>query len=178
MARTKKTPAVTEEAKKLPDVNTEEKTAPEVSETAVAAPEAGVAAKEVPNVTPITKKPPMREKPENTVLIGDTLVEIKPTLMRYQRDRTAAFYRIMELYPLIDILGMDASNFGDGRDGDKCVFDWLIAVTNDPDLIKENYDKLDTETIEKMLAIFRRVNKIDEKETKLKNVAAPGAKKG
>ena len=71
---------------------------------------------------------------------------------------------------------MEAGSFGDERDGDKAVFDWLIAVTNDAKLVEENYDKLDTGTIEKILTIFRRVNKIDEKEEKLKNVLTPGAK--
>ena len=71
---------------------------------------------------------------------------------------------------------MEANSFGDGRDGDKAVFDWLIAVTDDPELITENYDLIDTDTIEKMMLIFRRVNKIDEKEEKLKNALTPGAK--
>ena len=34
----------------------------------------------------------------------------------------------------------------------------------------DNYDEMSTETIEKILSIFRRVNKIDEKEAKLKNL--------
>ena len=109
-------------------------------------------------------------------MFGDVMIEIKPTAVRYQRDRTAAFYRILEMYPLVDVLGMDAGSFGDERDGDKAVFDWLIAVTNDAKLVEENYDKLDTGTIERILSIFRRVNKIDEKEEKLKNVLTPGAK--
>jgi len=47
--------------------------------------------------------------------------------------------------------------------------DWLIAATDDEKLIVENYDEMDTGVIEKILSIFRRVNKIDEKEAKLKN---------
>ena len=38
------------------------------------------------------------------------------------------------------------------------------------DVILANYDEMDTATIEKILTIFRRVNKIDEKEEKLKNM--------
>ena len=44
------------------------------------------------------------------------------------RNRTAAFYRILEVYPLSDILAMEAGAFDDERDGDKAVMDWLIAV--------------------------------------------------
>lgn len=47
--------------------------------------------------------------------------------------------------------------------------DWLIAATDNEKLIVENYDEMDTGVIEKILSIFRRVNKIDEKEAKLKN---------
>lgn len=42
--------------------------------------------------------------------------------------------------------------------------DWLIAVVDDPKLIMDNYNSMDTELVEKLIEIFRRVNKIDEKE--------------
>lgn len=65
---------------------------------------------------------------------------------------------------------MEAGAFGDDRDGDKAVMDWLIAVTDDETLITENYDALDTGVIEHLLSIFRRVNHIEEKEQKQKNL--------
>lgn len=65
---------------------------------------------------------------------------------------------------------MDKGAFGDDRDGDKAVMDWLIAATDNETLITENYDGMDTDTIEKILSIFKRVNKIDEKKEKLKNM--------
>lgn len=64
---------------------------------------------------------------------------------------------------------MESGSFGDERDGDKATMDWLIAATDNEALILENYDDIDTGTIEKILSIFRRVNKIDEKEAKIKN---------
>lgn len=83
---------------------------------------------------------------------------------------------MLELYPLADILAMEAGAFGDDRDGDKAVMDWLIAVTDDEKLVTAHYDSLDTGVIEQMLSIFRRVNRIDEKETKQKNLLT--ARKG
>ena len=83
---------------------------------------------------------------------------------------------MLELYPLADILAMEAGAFGDDRDGDKAVMDWLIAVTDDAELITAHYDSLDTGLIEQMLSIFRRVNRIDEKEAKQKNLLT--ARKG
>ena len=68
---------------------------------------------------------------------------------------------------------MDAKTFGDDRDGDKATMDWLIAATDDEQLIIENYDEMDTGTIETILTIFKRVNRITEKEEKLKNMNKP-----
>ena len=77
---------------------------------------------------------------------------------------------MLELSPLADILAMEAGAFGDDRDGDKAVMDWLIAVFDDEALVLENYDAMDTGTVEQLLEIFRRVNRIDEKEQKQKNL--------
>lgn len=122
-------------------------------------PKAGVKAKELPAIG----------KPENTVMIGDKMIEIKPTKVLYQRNRTAAFYKALDLYPLPEIMAMTKEGIGDDeRDGDKCVMDWLIAATDDADLILENYDDMDTETIETILEIFKRVNRVTEKEERLK----------
>ena len=119
---------------------------------------------------------PQIGSPENSVRIGDQLIEIKPTKLKYQRNRTAAFYRMLELYPLADILAMEAGAFGDDRDGDKALMDWLIAVTDDEQLILDHYNELDTGVIEQLLQIFRRVNRMDEKEQKQKNLLT--ARKG
>ena len=73
-----------------------------------------------------------------------------------------------------DILAMGANSFGDGLDGDKKLYDWLVAVTDDEELIRENYDEIDSDIIYRMLEIFRRVNKISEMEEKLKNAKTPG----
>lgn len=134
-------------------------------------PIAGSKAKETPKSEQKTKELPKVGSPENTVIIGGKLIEIKPTKLKYQRNRTAAFYRLLEMYPLTDIQAMESGAFGDDRDGDKATMDWLIAATDDEQLVVENYDSMDTGTIEKILSIFKRVNKIDEKEAKLKNMA-------
>ena len=134
-------------------------------------PDAGMRSKKVPEATEKPKTLPKTGNPENTVIIGGQLIEIKPTKLKYQRNRTAAFYRVLETYPLVDILAMEAGSFGDERDGDKATMDWLIAATDDEQLVLDNYDSMDTGVIEKILSIFKRVNKIDEKEEKIKNMA-------
>ena len=132
--------------------------------------------KPLPASEQMDKGLPQIGSPENSVRIGDQLIEIKHTKLEYQRNRTAAFYRMLELYPLADILAMEAGAFGDDRDGDKALMDWLIAVTDDEQLILDHYNELDTGMIEQLLQIFRRVNRMDEKEQKQKNLLT--ARKG
>ena len=132
-------------------------------------PEVGMETKKVPSSETKKKPKPHVGNPEDFVTIGGQEIEIKPTKLKYQRNRTAAFYKLLEMYPLTDILAMEAGSFGDDRDGDKAVMDWLIAVTDNEELIVEHYDEIDTGTVEKLLEIFKRLNKIEEKEAKLKN---------
>lgn len=65
---------------------------------------------------------------------------------------------------------MDVGAFGDDRDGDKAIMDWLIAVFDDEKFVVDHYEEMDTALIEKILLIFLRINKIDEKEENLKNL--------
>lgn len=136
-------------------------------------PSAEQAVKPIPEVTPSKKELPAVGNPENTVTIGDKLIEIKPTKLKYQRNRTALFYKVFDMLPLPDILSFEAGAFGDDRDGDKCVMDFLIAATDNEDLITANYDEMNSETIYQILSIFRRINRIDEKEAKAKNAEPP-----
>ncbi len=156
--------------KSLPDIEQNQKQLPEVDYITKETPTTESTAKPMPDSKTKTKSLPAIGNPENTVIIGGRPIEIKATKLKYQRNRTATFYRILDLYPLTDILAMDAGQFGDERDGDKAVMDWLIAATDDEKLITENYDDMDTETIEKILMIFKRVNRITEKDEKLKNM--------
>lgn len=154
MAKAKELPASEQDIKEIPDIGQDTKPVPEETKPVKELPEIGV--------------------PENTVVIGGTLTEIKPTKLKYQRNRTAVFYHILEMYPLSDILAMGPNSFGDGLDGDKKLYDWLVAVTDNEELIRKNYDEIDSDLIYRILEIFRRVNKISEMEEKLKNAKTPG----
>ena len=160
MAARKATPATTQPEKATPETAQKEKEMPEAEQKT----------KEIPEPTKKEKALPPVGNPENTVIIGGKPIEIKATQLRYQRNRTAMFYRALDLYPLVDILAMGPGEFGDDRDGDKALMDWLIAVTNDEQLIVDNYDTMDTEIVEKMLTIFKRVNYFVKKEENLKNL--------
>ena len=147
----------------LPEEEQEVRELPAEEITEKSIPDAGIKQRDMPAIG----------TPENTVKIGDRLIEIKPMKLKYVRNRTAAFRHILELYPLSDILAME-NTFGDGRDGDKALYDWLVAVTDDEELIRENYDEIDTDIVYRLLAIHRRIDKVDEMEAKLKNAKTPG----
>lgn len=106
--------------------------------------------KELPSSAMQQRTLPTIGQAENTVMIGGKPVEIKPTKLKYQRNRTAAFYRMIDTYPLMDIMAMEAGVFGDTRDGDKAIMDWLIAALDDEELVVGNYNDMDTDTIERI----------------------------
>ena len=128
--------------------------------------------KEIPSTEIEKKELPKTGHPENMVLFGNTPIEIFPTKLEYFRNKTANFYHLLQLYPVGEVLDLTADQLGD-KDGDKATFDWLIAVTDNEELVKANYNLITQDTIDKMVDIFVRVNKIKEKEEKLKNLMAP-----
>lgn len=158
--------------KELPDATQESKQMPSVQQNTVELPNADQQTKAVPQFKFVGKDMPQIGKPQNTVMIGGKPYQIKPTKLKYQRNQTATFYRALQLYPLTDILAMSARQTGDGRDGDKSLMDWLIAVTDNEQLIIDNYDEMDTGTIQQMLQIYKRLNRHAEKQKNLKNLQA------
>ena len=144
--------------KSLPKVNEEVKPVPDVTENTTPLPKPSAKKMAVPKVG----------NPANVVQFGDIEVELKPTKIKYQRDRTAAFYRMLKQMPLVDILALQDGILDPERSSDKMLFDWLIAVTDDPKIVTANYDKLDSESIYKILEIFCRLNHIPEDEKKQK----------
>lgn len=144
----KSLPKVSENVKPVPDITGTTPPLPEHKDKEMAVPQIG--------------------DPQNMVRFGDIEIELKPTKIRYQRDRTAAFYRLLKQMPLVDILALQDGVLDPDRSSDKMLFDWLIAVTDDPKIVTANYDKLDSETIYRILEIFCRLNHIPDDEKKRK----------
>lgn len=120
----------------------------------------------MPSVNTAAIPSPAIGVPENKVNFGGEEIEIKPTKLKYQRDRTAAFYRILQQYSIVDILALQDGMLDPDRSSDKMLFDWLIAVTDNPKLVTAKYDDINSETIEKLLSIFLRLNHISDKAAK------------
>lgn len=83
---------------------------------------------------------PQVGSPENSIVIGGRLVEIKPTRLRYQRNRTAAFYKILELYPLADVLAHGSGRVRRRPGRRQGAHGLAVAVTDDAELVRANYD--------------------------------------
>lgn len=128
--------------------------------------------KELPAVDQPVKEVPAAGIPENTIMINGKPFEIKATKLKYFRNGTAGFYKLIDTWPMDEIMAIVPGTLGDDRDGDKALMDWLIAATDDVNFVRENYDDFDTGVIEKILLIFKRLNRIDEKADKLKNLMA------
>lgn len=137
-----------------------------------AVPKENTTHKDLPKETELNKAPPSDINPENCVTINGETIELKATKIKYQRNRTAAAYHILEMYPLADVLAWDKGIVDPERDGDQVVFDFLVAVFDNSKLVTRLYDAMTTSDIERILKIFRRLNKIDEKEEAAKNRAA------
>ena len=104
--------------------------------------------------------------PANKVQFGKKMIELKPTRMKYQRDRTASLYRLLLNMSTVELLAIPDGRIDPNRSSDQMLYEWLIAVTDDPKLVAENYDLIDSDTVDKMVHIFCRLNHIKEEEPK------------
>ena len=142
------------------------KAVPEVIETTPAVPLNTTETKEIPMPSELTKIIPPLRKEENCVKIAGEMVEIKPTKLKYFRNKSASVYSILNVVPLTEFLAYEKGVFDKERDSDQILLDFLVAVFDDPELVRTNYDDMTAEDIERILEIFGRVNHITEKEEK------------
>lgn len=120
--------------------------------------------KRTPKAKALDKELPKIEHEENCITLGDRKIEIKPTKLKYFRNRTASIYSALKLVPINEFLAYDKGVFDNDRDSDQILFDFLIAVFDDGSIVKTYYDDMTSEDIERILEIFGRINHIEEKE--------------
>lgn len=120
--------------------------------------------KEIPIPKELDKIIPSIKNPDNCIKIDDKLVEIKPTKLKYFRNRTASIYSVLKIVPLSEFLAYAKGTFDKERDSDQILYDFLVAVFDDEEIVHSHYDDFTAEDIEKILGIFGRLNHISEKE--------------
>lgn len=134
-----------------------------------------------PNTQEIDATPEKEEMPsdyieENCVVIDGKKIEIKPTKVAYFRNKTASTYNIMKNIPLTELFGIKKGVLDETRDGDQIVYDFLVAALDDKEFVRDKYNDLNAEQIERIVQIFGRINHIDDKyENQRKNREAQGS---
>ena len=92
------------------------------------------------------------------------MIEIKPTKLKYFRNKTTASYGYIKAIPLTEFLTYDKGVVDKTRDTDQMLYDFLVAVFDDSQFVRDNYDEMTADDIDRIIKIFGRINHIDEKE--------------
>ena len=156
------------------DITVEVKEAPDLKQEIKPVPNTRQRKPKAPDMKQVIPEMPQTGNPENMVQIGKDWIEIRPTKLLYMRNGSAMFYRVVDTYPTPDIPMFTKGTVDPNRNGDKCLTDWLVAVTDNPDFVAEHINDFDGETIWQMLQIFKRLNHITEKEEALKKAQTQG----
>ena len=134
--------------------------------------------KTIPDASPEKAEKPSDYIEENCVVIKDQKIEIKPTKLKYFRNKAASAYGIIKAVPLHELLTYDKGVLDQDRSADQLLYDFLVAAFDSPSFVRDNYDDFDADTIDRITKIFGKVNHIDEKEEAArKNREAQAAKR-
>ena len=119
---------------------------------------------DTPEPTAEKEEKPSDEIEENCVIVGGKKIELKPTKLKYFRNKAASAYGIIKAVPLHELLTYGKGSFDETRDADQLLYDFLVAAFDDKELVRDNYDEIDADTVDRVCKIFGRLNHIDEKE--------------
>ena len=157
-------PEETLEERKIPNKTDEKDKTPEESQLREDIPEESKQKETTPDPSPKKEEMPSDLNEENCVTIDGKKVEIKPTKLKYFRNKAASAYGIIKVVPLHELLTYDKGVIDKTRDADQLLYDFLVAVFDDSTFVRNHYDNLDADTVEQIVKIFGRINHIDEKE--------------
>lgn len=118
----------------------------------------------IPDPSPEKEEMPTDLNMENVVVIGGKQIEIKPTKLKYFRNKTTASYAYLKAVPLTEFLSYDKGVFDKNKDADQLLYDFLVAAFDDATFVRDNYDEMTADDVEKVIQIFGRINHINEKE--------------
>ena len=137
---------------------------PVESELIEETPEESKLLEETPEETPPKTEMPSDLKLENCVEIDGQKIEIKPTKLKYFRNKGASAYGIIKAVPIHELLTYGKGVIDAERDSDQLLYDFLVSVFDDSTFVRDHYDEMDADQVEQILKIFGRINHIDEKE--------------
>jgi len=178
----------TDKPKDIPTLQVEEKVTPTETETIKTIPATIQKLNTIPNenkqietipdAIPEKQEMPSDEIEENCVVIKGEKIEIKPTLLKYFRNKAAAGYGAIKSIPIQEFLTCEAGVFDETHSADELLFNFLVAVFDSSEFVRDNYDNIDADTLDRICKIFGRLNHIDEREEAIrKNREAQAAKR-
>lgn len=148
------TPAASKPNKTKPAQTSAKKGTPKESEPVETTPEESSPKEEMPS----------DNDEDNTVVVDGIKVEIKPTKLKYFRNKGASGYGIIKVVPLHELLTYGRGVIDEKRDADQLLYDFLVSVFDDSTFVRDHYDNFDAVIIDRIVKIFGRINHIDEKE--------------
>lgn len=119
---------------------------------------------DIPEESPEKKDMPLDIKEENCVEVNGEKIEIKPTKLKYFRNKSASGYGIIKAVPVYELFKYEKGVLDPERSADQLVYDFLVASFNDSSFVRDNYNEMDAEMLDRVVKIFGRINHIDEKE--------------
>lgn len=163
-SKEKELPTGSIDNKETPVESELKETQPDESPKLTIVPEETETLKTTPSESPKKEETPSDQLEENCVMVGEKKIEIKPTKLKYFRNKAASAYGIIKAIPLHELLTYGKGVLDEKRDADQLLYDFLVAAFDDSTLVRDHYDELDADTIDRVCKIFGRVNHIDEKE--------------
>lgn len=149
---------------KMPTGFTIRTSTPEETKQNKTSPEETKPIENTPEKTSDKEEMPSDFNEENCVTVNGTKVEIKPTKLKYFRNKAASGYGIIKAVPVHELFTYDKGVLDPNRDADQLVYDFLVSAFNDSVLVRDNYNEMDAELLDRVCKIFGRINHIDEKE--------------
>ena len=117
-----------------------------------------------PDPSPEKEEKPAEVPEEDCVTISGQKIQIKPTKLKYFRNKAASGYGLIKSVPLHELLTYEKGVLDEKRNADQLLFDFLVAVFDDSAFVRDHYDDLDADVIDRIVKIFGRLNHVDEKE--------------
>ena len=134
--------------------------APKLEET----PEESPAVETIPEQSKEKEEMPSDFIERNCVTVNGQKIEIKPTKLKYFRNKAASGYGLIKAVPIHEFLTYGKGVLDAERDADQLLYDFLVAAFDNSTFVRDNYDDMDSEIVEQVVRIFGRLNHIDEKE--------------
>ena len=150
-----------EKPKQTPELETQPAQTPELEIQPEQTPEL----EEVPEQSPPNINYPKDADPENCIIVDGKAIEIKPTKLKYFRNTQTSGSSWLKLVPLPEFLTYQPGSIpNDSRGADQILYDFLIAVFDDSEFVRDHYDEFDADQVDKAVQIFGRINHVEEKE--------------